>query len=245
MELLNPANNQFAEIIKDLQQRLNKLETTTQPGFIDWLTLNPASTEYVSNNVIRILDSSMLAILSESDPVRINQGGLKYFQAFTINRTTGDVTLIAGSDYTFTSASYTAVAVSKIERPTGFPSSWNFTPTVTNYNDSASPSVTSTNSSKFVYSHPFVRVFNGIVDVQFAVATDGVTLTLPVNSGGLNNKFESGSLSEPFYQGSPSTTINNTAEATFGDLSKVRLRQVPISSSTFQTYTYAYKYIIT
>lgn len=116
---LNPANNTFAELIKDMFRRVRKLENTTQPAFSDWLSFNPSEFTYSSNNNATVSEeiSNQLSI---GDTVRIFQGGAyKYF--YLSAKPTSTSIRFSGGLQTFTNASFTDIGFGRKNNPTGHP----------------------------------------------------------------------------------------------------------------------------
>lgn len=71
------------------------------------------------------------------DKIRLTQTTVKYFYVVGVADTV--LTVTGGSDYTVANAAISAVAYSRVDRPFGFPSWFNYTPTFTGF--SANPTV--------------------------------------------------------------------------------------------------------
>lgn len=122
--MLNPANNEFATTIKGVQQRLQKLETTTQPAFIDWLEYNPGDFTYSSATRIDTGFDATSAF-QIGDKLRIKHAG--DYQYFYIVYVQAAYILIAGGDnYTFTASAITSIASSRLDVPTDWPAPTQF-----------------------------------------------------------------------------------------------------------------------
>lgn len=180
MNTLNPANNQFPEMIKDMGARLSKLENGTQPGFIEYLEINPGATSYAQINAIYINDTAIIGILGVGDVVRINQGGYKYFFIYGIDLVNNGVGLSGGDDYVFTSEPYTEVAVSKLKWPSDFPSLFSYTPVVT----SSSMVVSAPNNNGYFYMlGPVVHVSINCSFTLSGTPSSQLQVTVPIEPG--------------------------------------------------------------
>ena len=137
---VNPVNVEFVNTIKNLQERIYKLETTPQPFIGDWIILNPIDFEYVVDNVLDTTPGLYAnELFASGNIMRIEQGGQT--KDFIINglSTVPQVrrfVLINDTNYPLTSDPIDEIKFSRI-RPPLLLNNWNLT--ITAYDQARNP----------------------------------------------------------------------------------------------------------
>lgn len=152
----------------------------------DWVVMNPDYFEFVTATRINTPDFDSDSKFQVGDKLHIFQAGTdKWFNI--IDTDTDGFSISAGSDYTLTSAAIEVIELSKATSPEGFPSAFNYTPTL-NYLASTGwvTAVTAVNTATFymVGNRVFVQ---GVLNFTFATGGGIIYFGLPFNKSGLGN----------------------------------------------------------
>lgn len=114
---------------------------------------------------------------SKGDKIKLTQTTVKYFYIVGVADTV--LTITGGSSYTLTSETISANYYSHQASPVGFPSYFNYTPTITTTGGSVT---TSQNAFRFYILGSIVYIPQGSFSFSASSGTGAVLITLPVTS---------------------------------------------------------------
>lgn len=167
---ISPLDTEFIDQFNKLKQQVVDLQNTRQVLQGDWIQMNIGQLSYASNNTLNT-SIDLTGMIQVGDKIKITQSTDKYF--YVISRSSTQIKIDGGSDYTFTNAAFTAFSISRITNPSGHPLSFNYTPVVRN---STTTNVLSPTTTSFRYSMQGneVKIFFDVRDVSGS----GPSLTL-------------------------------------------------------------------
>jgi hypothetical protein len=119
---INPLDNQFAQLIADMNKRLSNLETNNQPYIGDWNNLGAEPSSVTSTNVITFTNPNYVAsnFFQIGDKFRYKQGGsFKYAYVILVNLS--NITIDGGLDYIAIIGSISDIGFSRTVNPSGHP----------------------------------------------------------------------------------------------------------------------------
>lgn len=197
----------------------------------DWVELVSADFSYSSDNVLTTSEdySDRLQI---GDKVKLLQDGdTKYF--YVVSRTSSTVTLNAGNAYTYENEAITELFYSKFVSPSGFPSSFDYTPTYSGIG--SSPTVTRTSGGMMYWIQGGIIWIWGDVSFSLGGTVDAITISYPFTLGSTFTNHNP----SPFCRianGALGTLVNHFGRLTVGSTASFNIYRL---DGSCLLYTYA------
>lgn len=114
----------------------------------EWTYLSPSAFAYTSGVVLRAIDTNDTQYFNIGTKVRVKQGGA-YAYFYVINVNNGYITLTAGDDYELIDTALEQIGVSELPNPSGHPSVFNYTGTITSQSSAFTVSDAGTYTGSF------------------------------------------------------------------------------------------------